>query len=249
VELSDKKIPDLVDENYIYASVLYYFGIKFFDYTEETLAQVCQSKGLQLSVVVKQLESVTEVNGASPQALMTLPVDVILEYLRHNHHLFIKHRLPYISRLIENLNPGTDPLASAINDLKFVFPLFVEDFIHHIYEEEDTLFQYIRQLNHAWMGRQYHGKMYFEMEKYALQHFALEHSTQDDEMSGIRSITRDYDTTTTSNLHLKVVYAELQAFEKELILHAKIEDEVLFPKALNLEKAVKHMFASKVHLN
>ena len=239
----------MVDENYIYASVLYYFGIKFFDYTEETLAQVCQSKGLDLGLIVKQLDSVNEVNGATPEALMALPVDVILEYLRHNHHIFIKHRLPYISRLIENLTPGASPATQTILDLKFVFPLFVEDFIHHIYEEEDTLFHYIRLLNNTWMHKLYHGKLYFEMEKYALQQFALEHSTQDDEMNGIRSITHDYDMTNMQNLHLKVVFAELQAFEKELKVHAKIEDEVLFPKALNLEKAVKHMFASKVHLN
>ena len=37
--------------------------------------------------------------------------------------------------------------------LNFVFPLFVEDFIRHIYEEEDELFQYVTLLQKAEEGK------------------------------------------------------------------------------------------------
>jgi len=49
-----------------------------------------------------------------------------------------------------------------------------------------------------------------------------------------------------TDTHLKVIYQELQAFEKDLFVHARIENEVLFPKALNLEAKVAKAVAESL---
>ncbi len=41
---------------------------------------------------------------------------------------------------------------------------------------------------------------------------------------------------------MKVIYNELKEFEKSLITHARIENEILFPKAMGLESKVKKSF-------
>jgi regulator of cell morphogenesis and NO signaling len=88
------------------------------------------------------------------------------------------------------------------------------------------------------------------MERYSIQNLAIGHDIDDDEMQGIRKITNDYCLDTLdNNLHLRVVYAELQRFEKELCTHARIENEILFPKALMLEKEVKRMLKGKTRFN
>jgi regulator of cell morphogenesis and NO signaling len=106
--------------------------------------------------------------------------------------------------------------------LKILFPLFMEDFIHHIYEEEDTLFKYIQKLEHAKQGRYHTSSLYHSMEKYSLQKCALEHEAHDDEMAGIRQMTKDYFLTPDAPLHVKVIYSELIQFEKTLQEHARI---------------------------
>ena len=58
-----------------------------------------------------------------------------------------------------------------------------------------------------------------------------------------------YATTETTPLHIKVIYNELKDFEKSLITHARIENEILFPKAMSLETRVKQSFYSKVSSN
>jgi regulator of cell morphogenesis and NO signaling len=249
VDINNKKITELVGENYIYASVLYYFGIKFFDYSEKTLGQVCAEKGLNLDHVVASLEMVNQKGEEHDLSLFAYPVDLVIEYLKHSHYIFIKQKLPYIARLIESLGIPKKTYANIIDDLKFVFPLFVEDFIHHIYEEEDTFFTYILQLNNVLNNRYNPGQMYYQMEKYSIQEFAIDHDAHDDVMRGIRNITSDYTVPEESGLLLKVVYSELQALEESLITHAKIENEVLFPKSLMLEKQVKKILQEKSRLN
>lgn len=247
--INNKKITELVDENYVFASVLYYFGIRFYDYSERTLEQVCTEKGIDINVVISSLEAVRNEKDGVDIRLFSYPIDLIIEYLKHAHYIFIKQKLPYIARLIENLKTTYPPHFQVVEDLKFVFPLFVEDFIHHIYEEEDSLFCYINLLHNALHKTMNPTQLFYEMEKFSLQEHAIAHDMHDDEMKGIRSITNNYTIPEEGDLHLKVVFKELCAFERQLTSHAGVENEILFPKALLLEKEVKKAFCEKIRLN
>jgi regulator of cell morphogenesis and NO signaling len=68
-------------------------------------------------------------------------------------------------------------------------------------------------------------------------------------MAGIRRITKDYFITPDAPLHIKVIFTELINFEKSLQVHARIENEILFPKALSLENEVKQIFFTKAKWN
>src|SRR5688572_8104017 len=232
--LKDTRISVLVDQNYVHAYVLYYFGIRFFDYSELTLAQVCKKCGLKVEQVIREMEDPTHLREAD-LPLMSYPIDLIIEYLKHSHFLFIKHKLPYIAKLVESFKANHDDYKNVERDLKLVFPLFVEDFIEHIYEEEDTLFHYIQALERASRGKYIYSNLFYLLEKNSVQKFAVEHESHDDEMEGIRRITRDYSIEPTTPVHIKVMYNELKAFEKALITHARIENEILFPKAMAIE--------------
>ncbi len=75
-----KKINELVNENYVYASVLHYFGIKFYQYSEKTLEQVCQERGLnqQQLITHARVENVL----LFPKALM---LEKEVKQLVHDH--------------------------------------------------------------------------------------------------------------------------------------------------------------------
>lgn len=247
--LKYRRIGELVDQNNIRAYVLYYFGIKFYEYSEHTLEQVCKEKDLHVDQLVKELESPTENFKEADLPLVSYPIDLIIEYLKHTHFLFVKHKLPYISKLVESFKANHKSYDLVEKDLKVLLPLFVEDFIHHIYEEEDTLFTYIHLLERASRGRYNPAELFYKMERNSLQRFAIEHEAHDDEMEGIRKITHDYYLSADAPLHVKVIYTELMQFEKNLQTHARIENEILFPKALALENSVKKSFLEKVKLN
>ena len=248
IALKDTRIAELVDQNYVHAYVLFYFGIRFYEYSEFTLEQVCQQRGLKVDQVVKELESPTHLQEAD-LPLVSYPIDLIIEYLKHSHFLFIKHKLPYIARLVESFKANHEDYKNVERDLKLVFPLFVEDFIEHIYEEEDTLFHYIQALERASRGNYIHSNLYYLLEKNSVQKFAMEHEAHDDEMEGIRKITKDYTLGTHAPIHVKVIYNELKAFEKSLITHARIENEILFPKAMAIENKVRKTFFEKSRFN
>jgi regulator of cell morphogenesis and NO signaling len=245
-----KKIYDIVENNYTHASVLYHFGIHFYDVADKTLEEVCRQRGLNIHLVVNKLEGLYKNKPANKNiSFVQYPVNMVIEYLKHTHHLFIRYKLPYMLRLIEQLNINKFADKQLAQDLQLVFPLFVHDFIRHIHEEEDTLFAYISKLDKARHGITNMAELYYQMEKFSIHHFAVDHHNEDDEMNGIREITNQYCIAPDADLHMRVIYSELQAFEEALRVHAGIEDEILFPKAMRLENEVRTIMSKKIALN
>lgn len=240
--LLTRTISELVTENHVRASVLYYFGVRYYDYKTETLEEVCASHGLKSDSVIKALELVNDNKETTQKQLQTLPVELMVEYLKHAHYIFVKKRIPYIAQLIDGITEVDFRYKALSNDLKSVFPLFVQDFIEHIYEEEDTFFLYVSQLSRFLKDDVPSSEVFYLMEKNSVREFALDHEVHDNEMEGFRKFTNNYNYCDEADLQIKVLYTELQRLEKDLILHAKIENEILFPKALQLERLVKLKF-------
>ena len=247
--LQSRRIADLVEQDNVRAYVLFYFGIRFYEYSEKTLEEVCRDRGLKLEQVIQELESPSHPLVEESIPLVSYPIDLILEYLRHAHFLFLKHKLPYISKLVESFEADHSAYVSIAKDLKTLFPLFVDDFIQHIGLEENKLFRYITALDKSDRGMYHPAKLFYLMERYSLQRFAVEHEVHDDEMEGIRKLTQNYAVDRATPLHVRVIYSELTSLEKSLKIHARIENEILFPKAMILENKVRREFFERVKYN
>ena len=125
----------------------------------------------------------------------------------------------------------------------------MEDFIHHIHEEESRLFKRIELLQDVEEGNFALHDALKILKKDPIHLLADAHEIHDDEMEGIRKLTSDYTLEENAPLTMKVLYHELQNFEKELVIHAQIEDELLFPKAIELEKEAVRKITNKIRIN
>jgi regulator of cell morphogenesis and NO signaling len=249
VEYSQKKIKELVAENYVFASVLYYLGIEYYEFEEDSLEKVCRTKGVDIHYLINEFEKINQNEEIENIKLLSFPIDLIISYLKHTHFIFIKKDLPFLVKLVNKLDSSNPHIASVEREIKDVFPLFVEDFVHHIYEEEDTLFEYISQLKAIDDKKKNPSSFFYKYPNFNMQKFAIDHEVHDDEMKGIRFLMDQYPVEASSPLNAKVLFSELERFEDKLKVHAKIENEVLFPKALMLEKSVRKKFDSLIRLN
>ncbi|MFN5170310.1 MAG: iron-sulfur cluster repair di-iron protein [Cyclobacteriaceae bacterium] len=247
--LQHQSLHQLVNDDHNRAYVLHYLGIPFCDHWDRTLAQACQPLGIRPEQVEMEWRQPRFGWQQRDVQLAGLPLDLIIQYLKHTHTIFVKHKLPYIGHLVDKFRAQHPDYDTIEKDMKVLYPLFREDFIHHIYEEEDTLFSYIQELNHVARHRAPAARLYFKLERYSLQQLALDHEVHDDEMAGIRKITNNYCLTGGAPLHVKVLYSELQQFETALQNHARVENEILFPHAMTLESQVRARLFDTVRHN
>ena len=222
----ERTLAQIVDENYVYARALHYLGISFFENQEKSLRQVCLEKNLVEGQVIRSFYDFDGVKRLTFNQLKSYSIGFLLEYLQHTHYQFIKERLPFITHVAKNC----DSL-----EFQKLFSEFVEDFIIHIYEEEDSLFKYVKVLKNIekkQVGNPIATLMSFQ--NFSLQNVFNEHQN-DDEMKAIREIVESIVPTSVKE---KVLVNEVKALHRELLYHVEIENHIFFPKAIVLEKEV-----------
>jgi regulator of cell morphogenesis and NO signaling len=228
--------------------VLHAQGIKFYEHADSTVAAISSKYAFNLKQFIRQADWQYQYQLLKdPLSLNKHSATHVIDYLSFMHRLFIKEKLPYFSTIIQDFHNTIDD--KRIADLKWAFPYFQEDFVHHIFEEEDHLFMYLRQLAKGIEEKKVSSKLMMDMEKCSIKDYSLHHLLDDDEMAGIRSLTNHYTHLPTDSLELRVLFFELREFEKELNFHARIENEVLFPKALTMENNVRMLIRNNRNCN
>jgi regulator of cell morphogenesis and NO signaling len=248
--LKEKTLLHLMEQNYLFGKVFYGYGIRFYEYAGQTLEQVCRYYRLDANKVAHDLEAaVSQSHDVLLPRLRNYPLQVVVQYLRGAHRYFINERLPYMNELVAKIDPQLYDEPAVAQDLQLVFPLFIDDFIHHIHEEENTVFRYAERLCLARKGKLSLHKVFLDMLRYSMEDFAEHHEHDDDEMSGIRQLTKHYHLRSGAGTYTRVLYQELQQFEAELQVHASIENTLLFPRAQKLEQQVSRLVAQKARVN
>lgn len=247
-DFQSTSVGELVSQNYVFASVLHYFGISFYQYQTDSLEHVCKKHKVHLSQLISELEAWALRKEPSTEELYLNPIEILVAYLKKKHYYFVRQELPFLSNLICGITP--EPHFQALMaDLRIMFPLFVDDFIHHIHEEESRLFKRIEMLQDIEENRFSLKDALTILERDPIQFLAEVHEIHEDEMNGIRRLTLDYTLPPDAPLTMKVLYHELQNFERELIIHAQIEDELLFPKAVELEREALRQIRKIIRTN
>lgn len=244
--MKNKSLENLINENVAYAKILDRLGLNISQDADKTLIEVCKEHGLNVERLVAILEKSSSRRAPEYLELRNYPVRLIVEYLKHAHQGFIKDTLPYIQKKSDELSESLHPM---VGELKEVLPLFIEDFIHHIYEEEDRLFTYVCELEMLLARKSSSNLIKTKFNQFSIQEFALHHNDSDHEMRGIRGITNNYSLEAINDAKLRVLLKSLEQFDQELTIHANIENDILFPRALMLEKKLSLQLQQNVALN
>lgn len=247
-DIPGSSIAELVEQNYVLAAVLHFFGISFFQYEEKSLDEVCRKFKVNPMQVMAELENWAIKKEPTNEELYLHPIELLVEYLKKKHYFFLRQELPFLSNMISGIS--SDKMHEALlADMRLMFPLFVDDFIHHIHEEESALFGRISLLHQIERGEYNLVDALILLDSSPISALAEEHEVHDDEMQGIRKLTNNYNLSSSAPVAMRVLYHELQNFEKELTIHATIENDLLFPKAMELEKEVKRTLIKKIKWN
>ncbi len=168
--------------------------------------------------------------------LWSLPffVDFIIE----NHHHFVKKQLPFIAELIDYVNKEHSRTYPTLIEIQKLFLNFSDSFYKHIFRKEEELFTYIKKLHRlAEEGKQmtapYFGSI-IELEN----QISAKHNVVENDLSKLRQITNNFEPPDSACTNHKRIYKLLKALFFDIRQHICLENNLVFPEALELEKKV-----------
>jgi len=163
-------------------------------------------------------------------------LELIVDYIQRTHIYYLEKKLPEIEQSILLLSGHYGSQHPILIALQNFFRLYVQDLSEHIQAEETYLLPYIEQLREAGHTPADFSRFLIARRDYSIDRFLNDHHDTEDELKNIRQTIRLYAPPQDNESLYRILLMQLQVFEQDLCVHAHIEEEVLIPKAQQLEK-------------
>ncbi|HEU4837491.1 MAG TPA: iron-sulfur cluster repair di-iron protein [Pyrinomonadaceae bacterium] len=204
----------------------------------QPLAQACASAGVGVDNVMQMLAEVTHSASPEERAFQDLSLPELITHIVDTHHVFTKSemdRLQLLADKVLNAHGGNHPELVHLDEL---LTRLCADLKPHMFKEEQVLFPYILALTEA--ADQKRGVPFapFGTVNNPIRMMMREHDTAGDILRELRSLTSDYKVPADACISYQTLYQALENFEKDLHQHIHLENNILFPKALDLENSL-----------
>ncbi|MGL5048891.1 MAG: iron-sulfur cluster repair di-iron protein [Shewanella sp.] len=224
----DTKVGELVSEDFRRAHVFSQFGIDFCCGGGKPLAVACERAGANTDAVVTALNAVA-LAGAQDSALNQLPLDELIVYIEATHHQYIRDKAPLLIEYSQKMVRAHGEHYAEITPFAGWIRALVEDLMPHLMKEEQILFPAIRALSRGEHVNSCFGHIGNPIN--AMQH---EHEEAGQIMQKLHELTNGFTPPEYACTTWRVCYATLAEFETDLHRHIHLENNILFPKSLQL---------------
>lgn len=174
------------------------------------------------------------------EKMQKFSVEDILDYLQATHQYYLSKKLPEIEQSLLHIFSKYGQSHQLLASLAIFFNNYKNKLIDHIRMEEKQLFPYIRRMIVASKIKPVCAESLEIDLEFSIEKFISSHSPIEDELKEVSQIIKQYSENKTTPLPYKVFLNQVELFELELRKHAIIEDHVLVPMVIELEKKIKH---------
>jgi regulator of cell morphogenesis and NO signaling len=230
--MKNKTILDLITQNPSCALVLDDYGINYTQHGDKTLAQVCTDKKIDIKKLQNSLASLGGHIYTIDFDMVSIPF--LIEYLINTHHDYAKAKLPAIRKVVTTLSRHDE----SHRNLEKTFRKFSNQMRKHIILEEEVVFPFIINLQQIFVA--YDKKAATDLlSKYSTEILCHNHEHDEDEMHELRVLTGNFRYKKTDDLNYQIIMHELLQLQTDMEQHAKIEENVLFKKAAQMEDVLR----------
>ena len=232
----DETLGELAAKDLRKAQVFKKYGLDFCCGGKKTVKEACKEKGLDVTKIEAELQQSDKTPYSRPLPYNEWSLDFLADYIVNTHHSYVKKNLPDIkgySDKVARVHGNRHPELLPVNQL--VAEIYTE-MMDHMVKEERVLFPYIKELANAKNNEQPLLSSRFGTVQNPINMMEIEHEMVAKNLIAIRELTRNYTLPEDACASYSLLYRMLDEFEDDLHLHVHLENNILFPKALAIEK-------------
>ncbi len=238
-EDSTETIGEMVTKDYRKAQVFKKFGIDFCCGGKKTVEEVCRTKGLDAMLVKAELGSLGDQLQSSGHNFNSWALDFLADYIVNTHHDYVKTNVPFVTELANKVARVHGQAHPETIKIAFIFNETGKDLLLHMMKEENVVFPFVRDLVQKGKNGRGTPAATFDSIETPTQMMEVEHEHAGEAMADIRELTSDYTLPEGACTSYTLLYKKLEEFENDLFNHVHLENNILFPKAIALEKELK----------
>lgn len=234
-------IGDIVAQDFRTAAIFKKYGIDFCCKGGRTIEEACSVKNLDKNKIYSDIENLPKSDGNSID-FNSWPLDLLADYVEKTHHRYVEEKTPLLKQFLDKLCKVHGEQHAELFEIRDLFFASAQDLASHLKKEELMLFPFIKNMVKAKIEGLAIPEPPFGSVENPVNMMKHEHTVEGERLRKIAEITDEYTPPADACNTYKVTFAMLQDFENDLHKHIHLENNILFPKAILLEKefSVEH---------
>ena len=211
------------------------FGIDYCCGGRKPLSEACEARNLEVDAVIAALEAAEDGTELPADDLTGKSLSGLCAHIAATHHEYVKRELPRLTALAQNVVNRHGENHPELPVIQATLARLDEELIQHLAKEEIVLFPYISKLERAIAEGGPKPQSCFGTVSNPIAMMTQEHDDAGLLLEVIRNKSDRYTPPEGACPTYRAFFDGLREFEQDLHQHIHLENNVLFPRAIEME--------------
>ena len=207
---------------------------------DRPVGEACSLAGVEVESLEQMLTEAAQSQAGEDSAgdLQSLTLTGLINHILEKHHVYTKDEMTRLTALFDKVIGVHGANHTELKKMGGLFQQLCADLAPHMFKEEQILFPYIVEMENAVLNGRPMPPSCFGTVSNPIRMMMMEHDIAGDLLRELRLVSSDYKVPADSCFSYRTLYQALEAFEKDLHQHIHLENNILFPRATEMEGGV-----------
>lgn len=228
-------VRDIATANPAAVRVFEKYGIDYCCGGHVSLAEACAAKNLNVDDVNASLEAIPAPSASGEVDWTKESLASLASHIVETHHAYVNREVPRLNELAQKVVSRHGDTSPELLSIQAKLSELGEEMLAHQGKEEVVLFPYIGKLEGYALGNGKKPRECFGTIAHPIAMMTKDHDIAGKLLAEIRGISQNYTLPEGACPTFRAFYAGLREFEQDLHHHIHLENNILFPRAIELD--------------
>jgi len=237
IETANKTVKELAVQMPGAARVFEKFGIDYCCGGNVPLSEACEKGGVCLEEALSSLENAQR-EPAPASDWGQAPLAALAQHIVEKHHSFTVAETTRLEALFVKVCAAHFETHPELRGMQVKFTEMANELRTHMMKEENILFPYLAAMERAVIEKKPVPRAMFGSVENPVRTMMKEHDSAGEALRALRKASHGYAAPEDACVSYRELYKSLEAFEADMHTHVHLENNILFPRALEMAAAV-----------
>lgn len=227
-------VGEIVADDFKYANVFNKYKIDFCCNGSIPLSEACKYVNIDLEKIIGELKN-TPLEYSTTIDFKSWPTDLLVDYILKFHHRNIRAQGPVIAELMDKVCHAHGDNHPELYEIQELFTQSLENLESHLQKEEVILFPYIYELYKSSINDTAIPHFHCGTIKSPIAVMMAEHDAEGECYRRISLLSNEYTLPKDGCNSYRLLLEKLKSFEAALHHHIHLENNIVFPHAIEME--------------
>lgn len=204
-----------------------------------SLQEACMHAGVSAEEILRRFPS--NLQPVSPEEANWASAHLadLIRHIVEKHHSYVRGAVPRVSALLAKVKEQHGENHPELAGIEKEFLGLGQEMYAHMQKEEQILFPYIEKLERAEEGKEELEPPFFQTVRNPVHMMMAEHDSAGQALKVMRRLSAGYQTPAEACESYREAYRALEEFETDMHTHVHLENNILFPRAVELEAKMR----------